>query len=130
VIVVDTSALLAIVLSEPSAGACLDVLEAEDDVALSAGTLAEALIVANMRGVSDLLTVLVERLHLEVLPVTEERARRISDAYATWGKGVHRAGLNFGDCFAYSAATELECPLLFIGNDFPKTDIVPALAGA
>jgi ribonuclease VapC len=129
VIVVDTSALLAIVLKEPLAGACRDVLEADDDVALSAGTLAEALVVASMRGVSDLLTTLVERLHLEVLPVTEERARRVSDAYATWGKGVHPAGLNFGDCFAYAAAKELACPLLYVGNDFLKTDLVPALSG-
>lgn len=125
-IVVDTSALLAIVLNEPSAGACLQVLESEDDVALSAGTLSEALIVASMRGVSDLLTALVERLHLEVLPVTEERARRVADAYAIWGKGVHPAGLNFGDCFAYAAAKEMACPLLYVGNDFPQTDIATA----
>jgi len=128
-IVVDTSALLAIVLREASAGACRDVLEAEEDVALSAGTLAEALIVARLRGVSDLLTTLVERLRLEIVPVTEERARRVSDAYATWGKGIHPAGLNLGDCFAYAAARELGCPLLFVGNDFSRTDVVPALAG-
>ena len=50
-------------------------------------------------------------------------ARRISEAYARWGKGVHPAGLNYGDCFAYEVASERGCPLLFVGDDFSRTDL-------
>ena len=50
------------------------------------------------------------------------------DIYSVWGKGVHPAGLNFGDCFAYATAKEFGCPLLYIGNDFPRTDVVSAIA--
>ncbi|HYI71714.1 MAG TPA: type II toxin-antitoxin system VapC family toxin, partial [Skermanella sp.] len=53
--------------------------------------------------------------------------RRIAQAYERWGKGVHPAGLNFGDCFAYAVASEHSCPLLFIGDDFSKTDLRQAL---
>ncbi len=51
-----------------------------------------------------------------------------ADAYRRWGKGFHKASLNFGDCFAYALAEELACPLLYIGKDFPQTDIVSAMA--
>ena len=53
-------------------------------------------------------------------------ARRVAQANARWGKGVHPAGLNFGDCFAYALARKHECPLLFVGNDFSKTDVARA----
>ena len=53
-------------------------------------------------------------------------ARQAGAAYRQWGKGFHPAGLNFGDCFAYALAKEQNCPLLFIGNDFSRTDIKPA----
>ena len=66
---------------------------------------------------------LVDSLPLEVVPVTAATARRVAEAYARWGKGVHPAGLNLGDCFAYEAADTHACPLLFIGNDFVRTDI-------
>jgi len=61
------------------------------------------------------------------MDVTEETAERAAAAYARWGKGNHPAGLNFGDCFAYALAEQMNCPLLFVGDDFSKTDIVPAL---
>jgi ribonuclease VapC len=99
-IAVDTSALMAIVLGEPQADALIAVLEAEDDLLISAGTVAEALIVS---------------------------ARRIAEAYRTWGKGAHPASLNFGDCFAYEVAREHGCRLLFVGDDFVRTDIENAL---
>ncbi len=54
-------------------------------------------------------------------------ARLVAEAYDTWGKGVHPAGLNFGDCFAYAAAKSADAPLLFVGNDFLKTDVVSAI---
>jgi ribonuclease VapC len=53
---------------------------------------------------------------------------KIAHAYAAWRKGVHRAGLNFGDCFSYVVARDHQCPLLFVGDDFSRTDL-PAIAG-
>jgi ribonuclease VapC len=126
-IAVDTSALMAILLSEPEADACAAALEAEPHVLISAGTMAEALIVAGRLNVRDEMQTLIEELAFEVASVTPAAARRIAAAYERWGKGVHPAGLNFGDCFAYEAAKEHACPLLYVGNDFSQTDIASAL---
>jgi ribonuclease VapC len=122
-IVIDTSALLAIVLGKPEADACIAVLEAENEVLISAGTLAEALIVAARRNVADEMTTLIDGLGFSVVPVTHTSAHRIAQAYDRWGKGQHPAGLNFGDCFSYELAKEHSCRLLFVGNDFTKTDL-------
>jgi ribonuclease VapC len=70
---------------------------------------------------------LLEGLGLEIVSVTPASARRIAQAYENWGKGVHPAALNFGDCFAYEVAKEHECPLLYVGGDFARTDIEGAL---
>ncbi len=70
---------------------------------------------------------LVGDLAMETVPVTEAEVRRVTAAYAKWGRGVHRASLNFGDCFAYALAKERQCPLLFVGNDFAPTDLLSAL---
>ena len=129
-IVVDTSALMAIVLDEPGADACIAALEEASDVAICAGTLAEALIVARGRGRLEALAGIVERLEFEVVALTEARARRVAEAYARWGKGRHRAALNFGDCFAYELARGLDAPLLFVGADFSTTDVQPAVRPA
>ena len=126
-IAVDTSALMAIILNEAAADECQAVLEANSDVCISAGTLAEALIVAAARGYLQEVRDLVDRLRFTVIDATEETAERAATAYARWGKGNHPAGLNFGDCFAYALAEQLGCPLLFVGNDFSRTDILPAL---
>jgi ribonuclease VapC len=125
-IAVDTSALMAIVLGEPEADACMDILEAEAEVLISAGTMAEALIVAGRRGVSVEMSGLINDLGFTVIPVSAGVARRIDQAYGRWGKGAHPAGLNFGDCFAYVVASEHDCPLLFVGGDFAKTDLKAA----
>ena len=127
-IVVDTSALVAILLNEPEAEVCSQALEVETDVRISAGTLAEALIVAMKRQRAEDMRLLVEGLGLTVEPLSSAGANRVSQAYGRWGKGVNRAGLNFGDCFAYALAKELDCPLLFVGEDFSRTDARPALA--
>jgi ribonuclease VapC len=126
-IVVDTSALMAIVLDEPAAERCMGVLETEDRLLISAGTLAEALIVGARRGIGEEIAELVAGLDVEVVPVTSGSARRMAGAYARWGKGIHPAALNFGDCFAYALAAEQDCPLLFVGNDFSSTDVKRAL---
>ena len=126
-IAVDTSALMAIGLDEPEAESCIAVLEAEDNVLISAGTLAEVLIVAARRNISAEVSGLIEGLGFEVVSVTAAAARRISQAYQQWGKGVHPAGLNFGDCFAYEVAKTHGCRLLYVGGDFAKTDIPGAI---
>ena len=122
-IAVDTSALMAIILGEPSADACIRVLEAETEVLISAATVAEALIVASRRNVDSEMARLIDGLGLEIVTVTATSARRIATAYERWGRGLHPAGLNFGDCFAYEVAMEHSCRLLFVGEDFSKTDV-------
>ncbi|MBN9220788.1 MAG: type II toxin-antitoxin system VapC family toxin [Mesorhizobium sp.] len=126
-IAVDTSALMAIVLDEPQAAACINAIEAEDDLLISAGTVAEALIVAAHRGVAAELSSLIDGLGFEFVAVTPASARRIAEAYSQWGKGIHPAALNFGDCFAYEVAKEHGCRLLYVGGDFSKTDIEAVL---
>jgi ribonuclease VapC len=126
-IAVDTSALMAIVLNEPEADACAALLETEDRLLISAGTVAEALIVAGRRNVGEEVDQLIDGLGLEIISVTPASARRIAKAYETWGKGIHPAALNFGDCFAYEVAKEHGCRLLYVGEDFARTDIEGAL---
>jgi ribonuclease VapC len=126
-IAVDTSALMAIVLNETEADACIAALEAEDNILISAGTVAEALIVAARRNVGDEVAGLIDGLGFDVVTVTSGSARRVAQAYAQWGKGVSPAALNFGDCFAYAVAKENSCRLLYVGDDFVKTDVVGVL---
>jgi ribonuclease VapC len=126
-IAVDTSALMAIALGETGADACIKLLESEVDILISAGTVAEALIVAAHRDVGEEMTRLIDDLGFTIVDVTPNAARRVAAAYERWGKGHHHASLNFGDCFAYEIAKENSCRLLFIGNDFSKTDLEPAL---
>jgi len=126
-IVVDTSALMAIVLGEPKSEAYIEALEAETEVLISAGTLAEALVVSTRRRVGSAMARLLDKFDFQIETVTPLSAQRIGQAYERWGKGVHPAGLNFGDCFAYALAREHSCPLLFVGDDFSKTDIKSVL---
>ncbi|SFC82728.1 ribonuclease VapC [Bosea sp. CRIB-10] len=126
-IAVDTSALMAIVLGEPQDEACMTAIEEAEQLLISAGTVAEALIVAGQRNVSDEVGALISGLGFEIVSVTAASARRIAGAYARWGKGIHPASLNYGDCFAYAVAIEHDCPLLYIGDDFGQTDVRSAL---
>ena len=127
-IAVDTSALIAIAMDGAEAEACMQILETEPVLLLSAGTVTEALIVAGGRGLRQEMDKLLGGLPFDIVPVTDAEARRAADAYALWGKGFHPAKLNFGDCFAYALAKERNCPLLYVGNDFSRTDIASALA--
>lgn len=124
-IVVDTSALMAVINAEPGAQKCMTVLQS-GGLSISAGTLAEVFIVAAGRKITPQMTALIDGLDFEIVPVDAEGARRVGISYAQWGKGIHPAGLNFGDCFAYALAKDRNCPLLFVGNDFSQTDIVAA----
>jgi ribonuclease VapC len=127
VIVADTSALIAILLGQPEADSCSTMLETEPEVAISAGTMAEALIVADRRGLGAEMAALIEGVGLTIMPLSPADARRVADSYSRWGRGVHPAGLNFGDCFAYALASQLNVPLLYVGRDFAQTDVKAAL---
>jgi len=127
VIVDDTSALMAILLDESLAPACTKALVAADRLLISAGTVAETLIVAERCNVSAEAEQLISDIGFEVVAVNVANARRVARAYARWGKGVHAAALNFGDCFAYELARTNACPLLYVGDDFARTDVVSAL---
>jgi ribonuclease VapC len=123
VIAVDTSALMAIALDEPPASRCLSALDSTANVLMSAGTMAETLVVAARRNVSVRMEAVLKGYGFRLISVDGAYARRVAEAYARWGRGMHPAGLNLGDCFAYAVAKEHSCPLLFVGNDFAKTDL-------
>lgn len=121
-IAVDTSALLALVLDESRASECAAALQS-DELIISAMTLAEALVVASRRGVSHQLRSLFDGLDFTVISVSQSTSERVAQIYDLWGKGIHPAALNLGDCFAYDVAKEHSCRLLYVGKDFAKTDI-------
>jgi ribonuclease VapC len=123
VIAVDTSALMAIVLQEPMAAACKGALAAEDEILISAGTLAELLIVCAGQGIAAEIAEFLDQFEFNIVPVTAAVARQIGLTYERWGRGMHPAALNFGDCFAYAVAKEHACRLLYVGDDFAKTDV-------
>jgi ribonuclease VapC len=124
---VDTSALMAIVLGEERGTPCAAALKTDDELIVSAGTVAEVLVVAGHRNLGAQMLRLIEELGMEVVPVTLGSSQRVAAAYARFGKGNHRAALNLGDCFAYELANERACPLLFVGKDFSRTDIKSVL---
>jgi ribonuclease VapC len=123
VIAVDTSALFSIAAGEAKALHCAKVLAAEPAILISAGTLAEALIVASRKNIAIEMKRLIDGAGLTVVPVTEADAILVAKAYDRWGRGAHPAALNYGDCFAYVLAKQRNCPLLFVGNDFSQTDV-------
>ena len=125
-IVLDTSALVAIFQDETEAVRIQDRIAKADGLLISAGTAAEALIVAGQRGYRSALEAMLTRLGVEIVPLTSADLGRMADAYKRWGKGNHPAALNLGDCFAYALARERGYPLLFVGNDFSRTDIEAA----
>jgi ribonuclease VapC len=127
VIAVDTSALMALLLGEATADAVADALAEADALVVSAGTVAEALIVAARRGVGEEMGRVLGELGFEVVPLSEAGAHRVAAAYDAWGRGQHPAGLNFGDCFAYAVARERGVPLLYVGEDFRRTDLAAVL---
>jgi len=124
--IVDTSVIIAILLDEPDANAFAVALNAADVRRLSAASYVEAgLVTDSNRDVllSNQLDSLLRRSFINLEPVTVEQARIARDAYRIFGKGRHRAGLNFGNCFAYALAKDKGEPLLFKGDDFRRTDV-------
>jgi ribonuclease VapC len=102
--VLDTSALMALPLGEAEADQIAEILQNDEDFKISAGTLAEALIVAGQRGLAKERSQFLEGLSVEIETLNAAGAIAVAQAYSTWGKGVHQAGLNFGECFAYVTA--------------------------
>jgi len=129
-IAVDTSALMAIVLNEPRALECMKAVRDAEIALISAGTVAEVLIVAERKGVGMEMKNMLESMEFTIVPVTFTTAYLMAAAYQRWGKGIHPAKLNYGDCFSYALADEKKCPLLYVGNDFSQTDILSALLPA
>lgn len=124
--VIDSSALIAYLNDEPAAERLAAVLIAADSLSLSAASLVEAGIVAgSQRGEAGerQLDLLLDRLRVDIIPVTADHAAIAREAYRRFGKGRHPAGLNFGDCFSYALARALGEPLLFVGDDFSRTDV-------
>ena len=126
--VVDTSALIAILFDEPEKSIFASAIDAAPDAKVSAVTRVEAMMVYLGRRQSDPADVvdLVDVLGLKTIDVDRAQADKALDAFTRFGKGGHPARLNLGDCFAYALAATLNEPLLFKGGDFLKTDIVPA----
>lgn len=128
--VLDTSALVAILLGEPERDQLIAVLADAADPLISAGTLLEASIVVQSKLGEDGLTDLDELLAtagVRCVAVDLAQVHAARDAFARYGKGRNAAGLNFGDCFAYALAKVAGVPLLFKGDDFAQTDVVVAI---
>jgi ribonuclease VapC len=127
--VVDSSVIVAILMKESDAAELLDTLTGASGVHLSAANYLEVVIVLLAKGRPALKTEfdqLLANLTVTRQPVTPYQADLAAEAYRTYGKGRHRAALNFGDCFAYALAKHLDAPLLYKGTDFSATDIQPA----
>ena len=124
--VVDSSALLAVLLDEPERREFNEAIEAADSVLLSVASLVEVSIVLENRfGAEGLreLDLYVGRAGIELIEVDEAQARLARRAYSRFGKGRHAAALNFGDCFAYALARAEGQTLLAKGDEFGRTDV-------
>ena len=127
--IIDSSALVAILKGEPEADAMSCGIAAASIRLISAGNLLEAGMVAEaLRGEDGArdLDLLVHKLRIEVVSFTSRHADLARKAFRRFGKGLNKAGLNFGDCFAYALAKDTGEPLLYKGDDFARTDIVAA----
>lgn len=125
--IIDTSALLAILYQEEDAAYFAGAIAAAPVGRMSAANFLEAAINIDVSGdaeASRQLDTFIRRAGIEINAVTFEQAQIARQAYLDFGKGRHPAGLNFGDCFAYALARETGEPLLFKGDDFAKTDIL------
>jgi ribonuclease VapC len=131
--VLDTSALVAVLLGEPERDAFIDLLVEAHDPLISAATLLEASIVMEAKtgpaGVGDLDALLCV-VAVRPVAVDAAQANLARDAFSRYGKGRSPAGLNYGDCFSYALAQTMGRPLLFKGDDFAGTDVMPAVAAA
>lgn len=124
--IIDTSAILAVLFRESDARRFEDAIAHAWPRRMSVATLLEAAMVVEGRGGSPAgheLDVLLEKAGIELVAVTREQANAARNAWRRFGKGNHPAALNFGDCFAYALAETTGEPLLFKGEDFTRTDV-------
>ena len=126
--VIDTSAVLAVLQNEPERRAFNEAIEAAEQRAMSTATFVETSIVIEARygadGLRDL-DLFIAKAGIDLVPVDVEQANAARRAFSEYGRGRHPAGLNYGDCFSYALAKVLGAPLLFKGDDFVRTDVAP-----
>jgi ribonuclease VapC len=124
--VLDTSAVLAILQNEPERRKFNEAIDAAETRSLSTASFVECSMIVESRygadGVRDL-DLLIAKAQIALAAVDEEQANLARRAFRKFGKGRHPAGLNFGDCFSYALTKALQEPLLFKGNDFSLTDV-------
>jgi ribonuclease VapC len=129
-IVIDSSALVAILRDEPDQRILIDTIVDFGGPCISTATYVETAMVMELRwgpaGAREL-DALIDDVGIAMMPFDQAQAKAAREAFRRYGKGRHRAALNLGDCFAYALAKTLESPLLFKGNDFALTDIKRAL---
>lgn len=129
-IVVDTSALIAILDKEPDTARYAEAIAEADTPLISAATLLELYIVMlNRRGAraAQIVERLIQDAAVQIENFTAQHVELAREAYARYGKGRNTAGLNHGDCFSYALAKATGLPLLFKGRDFSKTDLIAVL---
>jgi ribonuclease VapC len=124
--VLDTSAVLAILQDEPERRKFNEAIEAAETRSLSTASFVECSMIVESRygadGVRDL-DLFIAKAQVSLAPVDEEQADLARRAFRKYGKGRHPAGLNFGDCLSYALSQALQEPLLFKGSDFSQTDV-------
>jgi len=129
--ILDTSALLAILQDETERRSFNAAIEAAGSRSMSTATFVETSIVIGARyggdGLRDL-DLFIAKAEIALVPFDTEQAHAARDAFLRFGKGRHPAGLNYGDCFAYALARTLGEPLLYKGDDFSKTDVATVAA--
>jgi ribonuclease VapC len=128
--ILDTSALVAILFGEPEADAFTRLIHDADRCLISAGSFLELSIVIERQAGPEAARqcdMFFRRAGIIIEPFTVEQAHIARQAFHDFGKGRHRAGLNFGDCFAYALSKVTGEPLLFKGHDFKKTDVAGAM---
>jgi ribonuclease VapC len=126
-IVIDTSSLIAVGLREPAYEVFMEKMLEANELHLSAVSRVELGIVAKNIGIEAQISELLLRLDIQVAAFDAIQADFALGAFTQYGKGRHPAALNFGDCCSYALAKSLNLPLLFKGNDFSQTDILPAV---
>lgn len=127
--VIDSSAIIAIILEEPAGAMLRSKLDNVKAVFVAAPTALEAAMVLTPRLKTDGSAVVlrfVAEIGAQIVPFADEHFREAYRAFDIYGKGRHPAALNFGDCMAYAVAKLAELPLLFTGDDFAKTDVLAA----
>ncbi|KRE24047.1 hypothetical protein ASE66_01925 [Bosea sp. Root483D1] len=129
-IVVDSSAIIAVLLKEPERALFVSVLDDSADACCSAVTFVETFMVAMGRVPNftfERYIALMDGFGIRRVPVDDEQSTLSAQAFLRFGKGRHAARLNLGDCFSYALAKSLNAPLLYKGGDFGRTDIVSAI---